>query len=511
VDASCGGQGLCGRCAVQALSGRWSPLHDDELRAGRRLACRSSPLSDGSATLLSLEREAVWAPFPASALPPGTVFLAADLGTTTISVAASGQDGEPLVELRTTNPQVAWGSDVLRRLAAAADPGEAGALRETIRRSVGELAACVLEAGRIEPSRVRALALAGNSAMTVLFLGLDPRPLSVAPFRSGLERLRTVALDPGAFGLPRGAETFFLPGIASFVGSDTTGGLLAAALDRGMRPALFLDAGTNGEIVLAPSAGPMLAASTAAGPAFEGGHLTCGGPGTAGAVYGAEVRPTGEVRLQVIGGGPARWVCGSGVLQLAAAMLDAGALREDGRLEKSFPGVGEEGGMAFFRLCSRAGSPEGAPSRGSTLDTRHATRPPDLPRLDRFGHQGELRLTQGDVREVQLAVGAIRAGWRILLQRAGLQPRDLRRVVVTGSFGKALDAHAARRTGLLPSAGPEPEALPSGAVRGLLRAAAGLDSRGRCESLARGTVHVPLGDEAFQEVFLDSLALRPYP
>jgi uncharacterized 2Fe-2S/4Fe-4S cluster protein (DUF4445 family) len=281
--------------------------------------------------------------------------------------------------------------------------------------------------------------------------------------------------------LPRGAEAFLLPGVASFVGGDTTAGLLAAALDRGPRPALFLDAGTNGEMVLAPAEGPMLAASTAAGPAFEGGHLTCGGPGTEGAAGGAEVGRDGSVRFEVLGGGPARWVCGTGVLRLLASMREAGALREDGRLETSFPGTGQEGGMAFFRLAP-------APGRGAA----------------------DLKLTQGDVREVQLAVGAIRAGWRILLKRAGLDPRELKRIVVTGSFGKALDAAAARRVGLLPSAGPAPEAVASGAVRGLLRAAAGLDARARWETLARETVHVPLGDEAFQEVFLDSLALKPF-
>jgi uncharacterized 2Fe-2S/4Fe-4S cluster protein (DUF4445 family) len=367
----------------------------------------------------------------------------------------------------------------LRRLASAADPEEGTVLRETVQKALRRLVAHALRRGGIDPGGVKAAAVAGNAAMALLFLGFDTQSLATAPFTSGLEGLGTVQLAPETLGLRSPTTGFLLPGIGSFVGGDITAGLLACALDRGERPALFLDAGTNGEIVLAPSRGPWFAASTAAGPAFEGGHLTDGGPGGPGAVCGVRVDTSGEVHLDVIGDEPPRWLCGTGILALTAGLLEVGALREDGRLNGEFRGVGEVEKHRFLSL------PAG-------------------------GHRN-LRFTQADVREVQLAKGAIQAGWRILLDRAGLSPSSLKRIVVTGAFGNMLDARAARRIGLLPDIPVVPSALPSGAVRGLLRAASGLDSRTRWERLAFETEYVPLGDTAFQEVFIDSLALRPFP
>jgi uncharacterized 2Fe-2S/4Fe-4S cluster protein (DUF4445 family) len=479
VDASCGGEGRCGRCAFEPLEGEFTEPDPQERKQGKRLLCRGGALKDAGIRLTGSDRREAWYPFPPGVAPAGDLHLAVDLGTTTLSVAAGGDAGEPFVEIRTLNPQVAWGSDVLRRLSAASDPGEREAMREGIRKSVRALLSRLMKAGSFPEERVRTIGIAGNSAMILLFLGMDPASLATAPFQSPLEPMGTLGVDPALFGFSGPVEAFILPGIGSFVGSDVTAGLLASALAEGRRPALFLDAGTNGEIVLAPDRGPLLAASGAAGPAFEGGHLSIGGPGSRGAIYGVEIGRAGTVGLSVLGEGPPRWVCGSGVLELVAGLVEAGILREDGGFVKGAPGVVEEGGETGFDLGP---SPTGA-----------------------------LRFLQADVREVQLAVGALRAGWRILLDRAGLIPTDLRRIVVTGTFGKALDATASRRIGLLPSVDLEPETLPSGAVRGLLRAASGRVAREAWEGLVRETVHVPLGEGHFQEVFIDSLALKPYP
>jgi uncharacterized 2Fe-2S/4Fe-4S cluster protein (DUF4445 family) len=479
VDASCGGEGRCGRCAFEPAEGEFTEPDPEEKRRGKRLLCRAGALTDAAIRLSGSDRREAWLPFPPEPAPHGDLYLAVDLGTTTLSVAAAGPSGEPFVEIRALNPQVAWGSDVLRRIAAASDLREREALREGIRKSVRALLARLLKAGQFPGDRVRKIGAAGNSAMTLLFLGMDPASLATAPFRSALESMSTLDLDPTLFGFDRPVEAFILPGIGSFVGGDVTAGLLASALAEGPRPALFLDAGTNGEIVLAPEKGSLLAASGAAGPAFEGGHLSIGGPGSRGAIYGVEIGRAGTVGLRVLGEGPPRWVCGSGVLELVAGLVEAGVLREDGRFEKGAPGVVEEGGDTSFDL---------GPSPTGTL-----------------------RFLQGDVREVQLALGALGAGWRILLDRAGLAPGDLQRIVVTGAFGKALDAGAARRVGLLPSVPLEPETLPSGAVRGLLAAAAGKVPREGWETLVREAVHVPLGEGDFQDVFIDSLSLKPYP
>lgn len=478
LDASCGGEGRCGRCAITTLAGDWTPPDDEETRRGSRLACRAGPLSDVALRLSATARRLPWAPAPFLPAPDGPLFLALDVGTTTLSAALAGADGAPFAELRALNPQGSWGSDVLRRLAAAADPDQGAALRDSVRAALKALAGELLARAAVDPARVGAFAAAGNGAMAVLLLGLDPGRLSVAPFATGLEAFGAVGLDPGLFGLGPSSRGFLVPGIGSFVGGDVTAGILASGLHRGPRPALFLDAGTNGEIVLAPERGPLLAASAAAGPAFEGGHLSCGGPALEGAVLDAEPGPAGSLRLEILGAGAPRWICGSGALRLAARLLDARILEPNGRLDPRAAGVGEEGGERYFSLYEEG-----------------ATR---------------LRFTQGDVRELQLAVGAIRAGWRILLDRAGLEAGDLERIVVTGAFGNALDAAAARRIGLLPDVERAPEVLPSGAARGLLRAAAGLDAPSDVAELVRRAVHVPLGDERFQQIFLDSLTLAPF-
>ncbi|MHC4777586.1 MAG: ASKHA domain-containing protein [Planctomycetota bacterium] len=479
LDASCGGEGRCGRCGFEPVQGEFSPPDDSELRLDRRLLCRASALTDGSIRLRPSSRQEAWLPHAPRAAPPGDLFVAVDLGTTTLSVAASGREGEPFAEVRAVNPQVAWGSDVLRRLAAASDPGERAALKERVRNAVNSLLVRLLRTAGFTPDRVKVVGVAGNSAMAQLFLGLDPRSLSVAPFRSSIEPMSVLALDPAVFGLGSPCRAFMVPGIGSFVGGDVTAGLLACDLHRGLRPALFLDAGTNGEIVLAPAEGPLLAASGAAGPAFEGGHLSMGGPGSKGAVWGGGVNRDGSVTLRVLGEGPPGWICGSGVLELTAGMVEAGILRADGRFSDGAPGVTKEGGENGFDLGPTA--------------------------------SGRLRFLQSDVREVQLAIGALRATWRTLLDRAGLEADDLERIVVTGTFGKALDGVAAKRVGLLPSVPVEVEALPSGAIRGILKAAAEPEERPPWESIVLDARHVPLGDAGFQDVFIDSLALRPHP
>ncbi len=477
IDASCGGAGTCGRCEIHVVTGTLSERHPDEVRHGKRLACRAEPMSEIVLRIPAENLHEIWRAGPKGTVPAGPLHLAVDIGTTTLSAAVSGPDGEPALEYRTLNPQGAWGSDVLRRLFAARDPRQAEAMKDAVRRAVLRLVARLQAAGGFRTRDVGSMALAGNSAMSVLFLGMDPFSLSEAPFQSGIEALATVAIDPAVAGLSADTRAFMLPGISSFVGADVTAGLLACALDRGPRPALFLDAGTNGEIVVVPETGPPLTASAAAGPAFEGGHLSCGGPGTEGAAAGAGITPEGSVRLDVIGGGAPRWICGTGLLQLLAGLLDAGMLRPRGHLVTDAPGVEKDGTMKYVSLG--------------------------------WGPRRELRLTQADVREVQLAVAAIRSGWRTLLDRAGVAPRDLKRIVVTGSFGKALDESAARRIGLLPDVSTRIEALGSGAIRGLLRASVGLEKRERWESLVRGIRHVPLGTKGFQKMFLSSMTFEP--
>jgi uncharacterized 2Fe-2S/4Fe-4S cluster protein (DUF4445 family) len=238
------------------------------------------------------------------------------------------------------------------------------------------------------------------------------------------------------------------------VGSDTTAAILAAGLPEGPRPALLVDLGTNGEVVLATD-GELFAASSAAGPAFEGGGIEHGSAAAPGAIEDAGWADD-ALRVSVIGDAPPRTWCGSGVVAIAAALREAGFLRKDGRLEDA----------------------------------------PALP----------VPFTQADVRETQLAKGAVLAAARILAAEAGIALPSLARVVLTGAFGSRLRAAPARRIGLVPADAPV-ETLDGGALAGAVLALApgGFD---RAEAVAARTRHVSLGGRPdFQAVFVESLSL----
>ena len=247
----------------------------------------------------------------------------------------------------------------------------------------------------------------------------------------------------------------FLPAIGGHVGSDTTSAAMAASILDGELPALLVDLGTNGEVVLATRDGA-LAASSAAGPAFEGGGVSKGSPARPGAIERVRVEDGALLVSTVDETAPVSW-CGSGVVELISVLRDLGDLDESGRLLRARP----------------------------------------LP----------VAFTQADVREVQLAKGAVAAAVRILLIEAGIPLDSIKRVVLTGAFGSHTPADAARNIGLLPPDTPV-TALPGGA---LLGAAASMlpGAEELAGDIVRRTRHVPLADrDDFEEIFVASLALR---
>jgi uncharacterized 2Fe-2S/4Fe-4S cluster protein (DUF4445 family) len=377
-----------------------------------------------------------------------------DLGTTTLGAALVDlTSGETLARASRPNPQAAYGWDVLARIRWARDPEHRRRLAELVRRGVAALLPPLLAAAGRGREDVRAAVFAGNAAMTLLALGRDPEALVRPPYEPGLRGEGT--LDAGAV-LSRAeapAPARFLPAIGGHVGSDTTAAALAADLSAGPTPALLVDLGTNGEVVLATE-DALFAASAAAGPAFEGGGIEHGSAAGPGAIERAEVR-AGAIVTGTADGSPARSWCGSGVVEIAAALRETGALDESGRLRNA----------------------------------------PDLP----------VPFSQADVREVQLAKGALAAAIRILAREAGISVATIRRVVLTGAFGRSLRAAPARRIGLVPAGAPI-ECLEGGA---LLGASIALTDLARARALAGRIRHVPLCDRAdFEEIFVESLALR---
>lgn len=419
--------------------------------------------------------------------------IAMDLGTTTL--AASLMDsatGTRLAAVGGLNPQRRFGADVVARLQAAVESD--GVRREMttlvrveLRRLAGELCAAAGVAWR-DLSRI---AIAGNPAMQHLLLGLSVKSLAAPPFRP----LTTggTQLTAADFHWEGDARIYVFPMPGGFVGGDTVAfvfgdlgpdnrdeGRGTGDLESGPR-SLYLDLGTNGELALVAGE-TVWATSAAAGPAFEGGNLSCGMAALPGAV--SSVRLEGErVRTEVIGNAPPVGICGSGVIEAVSELLRLGIVQGDGRLR--------DRDEIPSNLASRVTGHGGENAFVIHRDARRT-----------------LLLTQSDIRQVQLACGAIRAGLEVLYQRAGRSPHDLEQVVVTGSFGAVLRPEWLKSVGIFDGGMLHSTSFASdGALAGVERALGCGDGRfAAVERLARRFRVVPLsGTPLFEKLFLKHL------
>ncbi|HET7768494.1 MAG TPA: ASKHA domain-containing protein [Chloroflexota bacterium] len=413
--------------------------------------------------------------------------IAYDVGTTTIvGTLVDLATGAVLATAAMLNPQVTYGADVIARInRTVTDPDGPGRLRAAAADALFSIAGRLTAEAGVAAADVWEITAVGNTAMLHLALGLDPRHLAPAPFipvttdavRGTIGELWPDG-DPAV--LRPEALCYLLPGVASFVGADAVAVALATELDKRERLTLAIDIGTNGEILLGSQDG-IVACSAAAGPAFEGAHIRYGMRGTPGAIERVRLRD-GRVEVDIIGGGPARGICGSGLVDAVSELLRAGLIGENGRF-----GCAPDDPYAHLLVS-------GAYGTEFVLAPGVDGAPP-------------ITLCQKDVREVQLAKGAIRAGIEVLLARAGATWRDLDQVILAGAFGSYLDPAAARTIGLIP---PVPlhrvHAAGNAAGRGAALALASVDSRRRVEALARRITYVELSsDVAFNDAFMDAM------
>jgi uncharacterized 2Fe-2S/4Fe-4S cluster protein (DUF4445 family) len=393
---------------------------------------------------------------------------AVDLGTTTVVVEVVDlNDGRTAAVSAGLNGQARFGADVVSRITAAhLDPGQRFSLRDEARHTInGLLAQAACKAG-VRPEDLYEVVVAGNTAMSHLFLGLPVSTLAAAPFQALFSSLEPLDAPVGGLDMNAAGQIYLAPNIKSFVGGDIAAGLMAVDIENGPERALFIDLGTNGEIVL-KNGQRLLATSTAAGPAFEGMGLSCGMMASPGAVYKAEFKD-GEIELRVLGAGKAEGVCGSGLIDILAVALARGWMDSDGQILSA---------DKFLRLS------------------------PDL------------ILIQKDIREIQLAAAAVRTGMRMLLDEAGLSVGQLERIYVAGAFGSTLDIGNAMRIGLIPTVDPAKiEFVGNASLAGAKILLLSAKERERCEQLARSIRHVSLAlGETFQDIFIDSLAFRSWP
>ena len=395
-----------------------------------------------------------------------------DIGTTTLAALLMDLAGRRVAAVRgERNAQSPYGADVISRIRHQTKWEQEGRKGENpLRRAVTEqidglLRALLDEAGATE---VDMLALAGNTTMMHLLCGLPAEHIGKAPFiPATLEAMR---LPASALGLRSTAPAFLLPGISSYIGADIVASLLAADAHREQPPFLLVDLGTNAETVLYAD-GVFYACSAAAGPCFEGATLSCGMAGQAGAIDAVFPDPETGLRFTTLGDAPARGLCGSGVLDAVSLLLETGLMDETGRLEAD-------------------GSPLG---RRITDDALRLT--------------DTVRLTQRDIREVQLAKAAVRAGIDILLREAGLSAGDVSRFYLAGGFGSALKPESAVRIGLIPEElGERVRVLGNAAGFGALRYVTEKDAVAGALSVIRRTRYIELSAHAgFTDAYVERM------
>jgi uncharacterized 2Fe-2S/4Fe-4S cluster protein (DUF4445 family) len=469
VEFPCGGRGRCRGCRVRVHEGvaeinevQRERLSEVELENGWRLACQCSlagnmvvELRQWDAAILADDTPFVFEPRPG-------LGVAVDLGTTTLVAQLLDLTTGRVMAVRTAlNAQARYGADVMSRVEYALDSDHRAVLTDLIRRQISSMIDQMVFASKAERDGIRDVVLVGNTVMHHLFCGLGVKPLSHYPFESsntGLQQFRAGGLD---WDLNPEAAIRFLPCLGGFVGSDVLAGVLATRLGESEEIGALVDLGTNGEIVVGNSAG-LLCASTAAGPAFEGARITMGMRAATGAISQVTVQD-GRPVCHVLGNAAPQGLCGSGLVDAVAAGLDLEIIGPSGRFSD---------GRREWTLA-----------------------PP-------------VALTQSDIRELQLAKGAIAAGFRILLDRAGAGFTDLKKLYLAGAFGNYISRSSARRIGLIDL--PIDQVTPAGntALLGAkLALFSGDGEEGSYAQLRRKIEHVALKSDAkFQEVFVEGLA-----
>jgi len=388
LDALCGGNGICGKCKVM--------VNGEEL-----LACQYEVHSDVTVELSQKEKTEVLTAGAEISVPVAPIkegYLAAfDIGTTTVVCFLLSPSGEELAVESMLNPQQAFGADVISRIQRAMK-GDQAALTDVIRKGMEELIERCCKKATIKTQEIGVVSVVGNPCMQQLFLGLDVANLAAVPFAPVLTKAEVVDAKnylPGC----GNAKLLIVPDISGYVGADTMGCVLTTKMYEAEGTVLMVDIGTNGEMVLAHG-GRLVACSTAAGPALEGANIQFGMRGSPGAINHVT-----EDGCTVIGGGEAVGICGSGLIDAVTVMLEKGILNKRGRVR--------------------------------TEDHNYYL-------------TDKVYLTQDDIRQVQMAKGAIAAGIHLMAEYLGITVSDIDRVILAGAFGSFMNPDSACRIGLLP-------------------------------------------------------------
>ncbi|MBQ8970308.1 MAG: DUF4445 domain-containing protein [Lachnospiraceae bacterium] len=481
VSAPCGGAGRCGKCVVRVLLGEIEATADSqrffsqkELAEGKRLACKSIVNGNCTIEILSQAEEemlAVGAETESETVIKSKIEtetktktktvaearkaetckeepcgIAIYIGTTTLAFAlVSLRDGKTLVTHTAINRQRRYGADVITRIEAA-DNGKAKELQDSIREDLRDGIRKLLSDNTIDCSTVKAAAIAGNTTMLHLLMGYPTKGLGVYPFTAHTLELEERSLFeifgkeweegkdlPGRLAELWDLPVFLFPGFSVYVGADIVSGVYSLDFHKSEKINALIDLGTNGEMAIGNKE-RLLVTSTAAGPAFEGGNITCGIGSITGAISNVTIaintKPT--VILKTIGDEAPIGICGTGVIETVSELVRNELVDETGMMDEEYF---EEG----FPLAEKDDG-------------------------------GQILFTQKDVREIQLAKSAIRAGLEVLLKRFGINYEGLSHLYIAGGFGYYLDAGKAAGIGLIPGELlPKTRAVGNSSLNGAIR------------------------------------------
>ena len=447
-DAPCGGKGTCGKCRVH-------------VGGETVLACKTIADRDMTVTIPeSDDVKILTAGVGGTLRADGSHDYAAafDIGTTTVvGFLLDGQTGALLATASAVNPQVPFGADVIARIETALAADEP-VLQKAILPILRQLLTEMTERAKISSEQIELVSIVGNTAMHHLFLGIDPKPLVTPPYMPSVREAMELPAAPLLHIAPNGILRI-LPNIAGFVGADTVGCMTAVDFGNIRELTLMIDIGTNGEMVLG-SRDRRIACSTAAGPAFEGARISMGMRGSPGAIDHVWIE-NDKICHHTIGDVPARGICGSGLLDLVACLLELGVLDESGCLDEkcyTVPGT-------------------------------------------------DISLTQKDIREVQLAKAAIRAGIELMCDHLGVEAEDIGQVLLAGAFGNYMDPRSACRIGMIPPALLDRiKPIGNAAGEGAKMCAISRETYEYSKQLAAQTEFLELASKPeFQDCFVDAL------
>lgn len=524
LNLPCGGEGRCGKCIVKvapkggadggalpkALLKDMAPgdderrfLSDNDLSAGLRLACRLAVTEDIEVTIPRSSRLAgagrAWEGM--DVLGEGgdprerELYLAVDVGTTSIAAAVVGGgdagkkgDGGIIAHASALNPQISYGADVISRINAVAKDGDnLDRQKKLVIGAVNELIEKLTKKLNVEPADIKGATFAGNPTMEHLLLGIDPASIAHAPFApvfTGAEKRKAEEL--GLKIDPKG-EAYVFPVISGYVGGDTLAFVWSSRIHESEDMVLGIDIGTNGEIVLG-SKDRLLACSAAAGPAFEGSQIRDGMRADFGAIEGVVIRGD-KVELTVKGNDSDSnyvpiGICGSGIFDAVDQLVKAKVVGKSGRITKNdapqklTDRVRKTGSVTEFVLYHDG---------------------------DKDG--GGVGITQKDIREVQLAKGAIRSGAEILLTEMGIGWDDIKTVLIAGAFGNFLKTESIVGVGLIPKSMEERiRFVGDAALTGAVEAVLDDEAKEGIERLAESIDYIELSsDKRFNDLFIQRL------